>query len=332
MSKFSRRRFCQVVSVVTGGTIFYPLTINAVNSQRDEEKEILTIFEQLPGQKAMKVQTLKNNTLWNVKLNENLPLFCASSFKVYVLAEFLRQMEDGKVQLTDKLVVSDEMRSPSSSVFEELSGNTTALIALEAMIMHSDNTATDLLLRHLSPEAVRAFIQEIGLDNTFIPDSTRIFFSYLLGADNNTDLGWKKISEAINSQELKTSRTIINNQQTMISTPANFVSFYSRALEGEFFKKSETLMEFKRILALPSILGQFIPDGAFGYVKGGSINFPPQFALSVAGGVRFSNNHWAYYSFLINWDDKVSKSPSEIQNNFAEAIAEILKITKQVIT
>ncbi len=325
MNKLSRRHFCQVASIVSAGAIAIPAANRIVNAQGSEENEILKIFNQLPGQKSIKIQTIKNNVQRDIALNPEISLFCGSSFKVYVLTEFLRQMEAGKVKLTDKLVVSDELRSLSSPVFAELSGETTALIALEAMMMHSDNTATDILMKYVTPQAVRTFIKDIGLQYTKIPDSTRIFFSYLVGADNGTDLGWQRVSEIIDSQQEILGRKIINEQQTMISTPSDFVSFYSRALQGEFFKKPQTLAEFKRILSLPAILTQFIPEGAFGYVKGGSINFPPQYALSIAGGVRFSNNHWAYYSFLINWEENNSQEIAKTQNLFLEAISQTLR-------
>jgi len=83
----------------------------------------------------------------------------------------------------------------SSPVFGGVSGKTTALIALEAMMMHSDNTATDLIMAYVTPLAVREFIAEIDLTNTLIPDSISVMFSYLLGAKNGEDWGWEKINQ-----------------------------------------------------------------------------------------------------------------------------------------
>jgi beta-lactamase class A len=81
---------------------------------------------------------------WQQGLNPSQPLFCGSSFKVYVLAEFLRQLESGKVSLQEQLPVNDSVRFLSSLVLENVSGTIPASVALEAMIMHSDNTATDM--------------------------------------------------------------------------------------------------------------------------------------------------------------------------------------------
>jgi len=47
------------------------------------------------------------------------------------------------------------------------------------MIAYSDNTATDLATRTVGADRVRALIAQLGLSAIRIPDSTRIFFSYL---------------------------------------------------------------------------------------------------------------------------------------------------------
>ena len=53
--------------------------------------------------------------------------------------------------------------------------------ALEAMISHSDNTATDMVLKHVGAEQVQAFVEAIGLRQTRIPASTRQFIGYVAG-------------------------------------------------------------------------------------------------------------------------------------------------------
>lgn len=319
--KLTRRNFTQILSVSGLATILYPVMSKAENKSNKLEKEIINLFSSLPEQKAFQILILKDNIPSLISLNPNIPLFCGSSFKVYILTEFLRQMEQQKVTLNDELSVDDSIRSLSSPVFGQLSGKTTAIIALQAMMMHSDNTATDLILNYISVKKVRQFIKEIALENTIIPDNTRIFFSYILGAQNNVDLGWEKISNSIDKTD-NVSRKIINNQQTMLSSSADFIKFYQNALQGKYFQKKKTLQIFKRILSFPDIIDQFIPENAFGYVKGGSISFTPQYALSLAGGVRFTDNYWAYYSFLLNWEDETGELETKISNSFIKAISQ----------
>ena len=76
-----------------------------------------------------------------------------------------------------------------SPVFLNLSGTTQARSVLEAMVAHSDNTATDVALGKVGVGNVRALILNAGLNQTSIPESTRRLFSYIAGAAPGSDLG-----------------------------------------------------------------------------------------------------------------------------------------------
>ena len=67
------------------------------------------------------------------------------------------------------------------------------------MIEHSDNTATDMLLKFVGPDNVRSLIATAQLKNTAIPDSLRSFFGYLLNAKNYQTFSWADICAAANS-------------------------------------------------------------------------------------------------------------------------------------
>jgi beta-lactamase class A len=100
-------------------------------------------------------------------------LFIGSAFKTFVLAQFLREMEAGRLSEDTQSTIDGAVRSPVSPVFQNLSGTTTACSVLEAMITHSDNIATDIALAAVGPAQVRALIAEAALGNTQIPESTR---------------------------------------------------------------------------------------------------------------------------------------------------------------
>src|SRR5690349_16163657 len=82
-------------------------------------------------------------------------------------------VEAGRLSETEQLTIDDAVRSVGGGVFEHLTGTTAARNILEAMIAHSDNTATDIALARVGPDKVRAFIAEAGLTQARIPDSTR---------------------------------------------------------------------------------------------------------------------------------------------------------------
>lgn len=102
---------------------------------------------------------------------------------------------------------------------------------MDAMILHSDNIGTDIVLKEAGVANVRKFIASLGLKNTMIPDSTRILAAYLLGAPNYLTITWDELV-AIPPGPL--AHPFLNNVETLASTAADLVSFFSRALQEDF--------------------------------------------------------------------------------------------------
>jgi hypothetical protein len=84
----------------------------------------------------------------------------------------------------------------------------------------------------------------------------------------------------------------MNQVQTLASSAGDFVSYYSRALQGEFFKNKETLAEYRRILSLGDAIWLLpLPLGGSAFCKGGSIDVvkfhalcaPGEWCLGIAG-------------------------------------------------
>jgi beta-lactamase class A len=76
---------------------------------------------------------------------------------------------------------------PAAPCFLDLAGKTAARHVLEAMISHSDNTATTAATVKVGADRVRALIDRAGLRGIRIPDTTRIFSSYIVGAPPGVD-------------------------------------------------------------------------------------------------------------------------------------------------
>jgi beta-lactamase class A len=77
--------------------------------------------------------------------------------------------------------VTPSSSSPDSATFNppHLSGKVSERTALEAMIIHSDNTGTDMILKHVGADRVLDFLADARLKRTHIPNSTRQFLGYL---------------------------------------------------------------------------------------------------------------------------------------------------------
>jgi beta-lactamase class A len=242
-----------------------------------------------------------------VERNPDEPLYCASAFKAFVLAEYLRQVEAGTATLSELLPVGESIWCPSSPVFisELPAGGVTGLVqarvALDAMIAYSDNTGTDMALKRVGADDVRAFIASIGLQQSRLPDSMRQLIGYLAGAPDWQTLTWLELLEVLENQP-PTGPPLINDVETMVSTANDFVSFYSRALQGGFFGQESSLNTFRHLLTLADG-SEFLPLGVTGFRKGGNFDFRQEHVLALAGGLFIPQRRWVYYSFLSNWVD-----------------------------
>jgi beta-lactamase class A len=185
-------------------------------------------------------------------------------------------------------------------VLLHLTGTTPARSVLEAMIAHSDNTATDIALARVGVDRVRAFIAEAGLQGVLIPDSTRRLFSWLAGAAPGTDLGWTGMMQALDGKLPGTPRAPVNDQQSMIASAATFVAYYHQALTGKYFTKPETLVEFKRIQAMADAIPVVVPLDTVAYAKGGSIDWQDFHALCVPGQMLLGRQPVSF-CFTLNW-------------------------------
>jgi beta-lactamase class A len=308
----NRRAFLTSVAIGTAWTANSSmLQASELGQQRwpnsgDLSEDILEPFRDLPGRKAVKIWSpaTGGGQDFSAQINQHRRMFTASTNKSYILCERLRQLDSPIVAeriAKHDLNLDKDIYSPGSPILNppNLAGIISERTAMEAMVVHSDNTGTDMVLREAGVVNVRKFIASIGLKNTIVPDSTRAFAAYLVGASNYLTITWDELA-AIPPGPL--AHPFLNDVETLASSPADLVSLFSRSLQGKFFTHRETLEEFRRILALGDInyLVRF-PLGISAFGKAGYADVSGAHARSIAGGLYF-NNRWVYFSFILNWD------------------------------
>jgi beta-lactamase class A len=285
-------------------------------------------FKSLPGTTSFRIDVDRHEIESD---GAGRQLFVASAIKTFILCQYLRDVESGGLSEDEQLPVDDSVRTAASPVFLELTGTTPARSILEAMITHSDNTATDIALKRVGPDRVRSFIAEHGLRATLIPDSTRRFFSYNVGAPLGEDIGWSGVQAVLASgHALGTPHRPLNDQETLASSADDLVSYYERALAGRFFTKQATLAEFKRIL----LTNSFFPDDTVGYGKGGSGDWVADatdvadfHAISYAGQMVV-NATPVTFCFVVNW---TSVDPHGTSDDLIPAFADVVKGSMEAI-
>jgi beta-lactamase class A len=296
---------------------------------------ILSLFKSLPGDVAIKIfaPAANGKPEFLVESNPAKTMFVGSAIKTFILCEALRQADSPNVVQTLKtkqLSLDASVWSVDSVTFNppNLIGKVSQRTALEAMILHSDNTGTDMSMKQAGPDKVRALIASMGLKNTMIPDSTRSLFGYLLGSKDPRAFSWEELRAAANSPMVNSP---MNKVETMTSSADDFISYYSRALHGELFKHKETLHEFRRILAMSDAIWLLpLPLGVSAFVKGGSIDVPGFHAVCVPGGMLF-DDRWVYFCLTINWYAK-AETDGETVKAFAAAGSRALTMVKEALS
>lgn len=305
------------------GDRFTPVTVraqeatptSATESTDSLSVEVLQAVRELPGTVGLKLwaPAMAGGPAWSVERNPDEQMFIASAFKAFVLAETLRQLEEAidpqsstppgaqyAAGLQQLLPLNDSVFMPGSTVFNppHLSGDVSLRTALEAMISHSDDTATDIVLAHVDAGKVQALVDAMGLTQTRIPASGAQFIGYIMGLPDWQHTTWAQLQ----ANQFPDPRPILNDTITMASSAADLVSFYARTLTGEMFQRESTLATYRTILSWSDAIPQAIPLGANGFGKGGQVSASGSNALSFAGGM-YVPNRWIYVALLLNWTD-----------------------------
>ena len=300
---------------------------------------IVERFAALPGDVAFKIlaPSPKGRKAFVASLESDRMLFVASAIKSYVLCEALRQADaqsDGPdvVDILEgrELTLDSTVWAFGSPTFTppDIQGVVSERTAMEAMITRSDNTATDMMFKATGADSVRAFIASAGLTNTLVPDSTRAFAGYQFGAPDYKNLTWEELQKVVQQPQV---HPFLNTVQTLASSADDFVSYYSRALQGAFFTHAETLNEFRRILTLCDFIYLIpVPLGVSAYAKSGNADTPGFHARSFAGGMFFGDQ-WVYFAFIINWYAE-SQADQPTVDAFYSAINASLSVVKDALS
>ena len=316
----SRRQFLKATAAA-GALADIPWTTNALADKPVRADDIIMPFQSLPGDKAIKVVATGKNgkPVFSAELNSDKQLFVASAIKTFALCEALRQADSTDIddELEHKeLTLDASVWSLGSPTFNppDLTGLVSERTTLEAMVTRSDNTATDMIFKLVGADNIRRFLAEAGLTQTLVPDSTRVFTGYVFGADNYKTITWKQLLQVVRGPLV---HPFLNDVQTLASSAGDLVSYYSRALQGNFFQHRETLNEFRRILTLCDFIYLIpLPLGVSAYAKSGNADFPGFHARSIAGAIFFSG-HWVYFAFIINWDAAELNDEETVRQFFA---------------
>jgi beta-lactamase class A len=318
-----RRQFVSLTGLTAAASYVADTLVLGGTAAAGSDSELLAGFLALPGKKGVQIDIDAPGNFRRVQHAADAPLFCGSCFKTFVLATYLQQVEADRLSLSEQLAIDNAIRSTGGNVFDHLTGTAPARTVLEAMIAHSDNTATDVAMRRVGADKVRAFIDRAGLKGARIPDSTRRYFSYVAGYDPGVDMGWQGVEALLADKIDKKPRDAINAETTMACPAATFVDYYKRALKGEFFRKPATLVEFKRIQAMADAIAVVVPPDTPAYMKGGSIDWIGFHCMTIAGQMIVRGTP-VTLCLNLNWRDSDNADTGAVIDAYKTASTDVL--------
>jgi beta-lactamase class A len=128
------------------------------------------VLESINFEKLKCAFVIKNlKTAECASYNENEIVPSASLIKIYVMAEILRQVKEGKLSLKQRILVKEADKVPYSILtLLETSNDYSLKDLLTLMIVQSDNTAANILIDMAGVAEINKFISGLNFKNTIL--------------------------------------------------------------------------------------------------------------------------------------------------------------------
>lgn len=155
-------------------------------------KDVVTeVAEGFDGVLGVSIRHLRTGETTRVKGRTLFPM--ASVFKVPVIVEYFRQVDEGKLDPNEVHFVTDVDKVPGSGILKELTEGmpVTYRDLLHLMMMVSDNTATDLIAAKVGFDNVNEAMRSFGLRKTSVTRYCREILFDLVGIN---DLGIEEMT------------------------------------------------------------------------------------------------------------------------------------------
>lgn len=132
------------------------------------EKKVLSLIEELPGKIGVYYKHLTTGKSFG--FHEKEPFLAASVIKLAVLIEAYRQVDENIISFHDIIQVKKEDKVPSCGSLNYMHDGLEVTVKdlCVLMIIQSDNTATNILLRLLGIENINQTMKTLGYNITHI--------------------------------------------------------------------------------------------------------------------------------------------------------------------
>jgi beta-lactamase class A len=212
-----------------------------------------------------------------IELNPDMIFPTASTFKSVLLYELYRQVDQGKIDPTDRITIEDRHRVPGSGVIQDLDVGASLTIRDVAMLMIviSDNAGTDIIFDLLGKDAIAKAIADLGMTSTAIPMGTWGLLCGLQNLDpNDPDLTYDKLKDLLKGTDAPwDSNAFRETPENDITTPRDMIRLHEAIENGEGLSTAgrEAVLDILKRQKLSERIPAHLPTGVVCAHKTGSL-------------------------------------------------------------
>ncbi len=176
----------------------------------------------------------------------------ASAFKVPIAIHLLAGVDAGEERLDRMVELRESDLHPGSGILSDLFNKPGVALSLrnllELMMLISDNSATDVLLRLAGgPEAVTARLQKLGITGIDVSRSTLELISDTVGIEApspeaHSPARYAQMEAEVSSKQRKEAARRFNRDLRDTATPDAFARMLVRLHKGELLRPDSTLL------------------------------------------------------------------------------------------
>lgn len=162
-----KRRICCIVFAAAFSIAAHAQTPLRQQLAEKFQKELTSIAEKADGVVGIEVVDVTDGQRFGV--NDSAVFPQGSAIKVPILIELFRRADAGELKLTDRLPVTAANQAGGSGLLQNFAAGTSELSLHDlavAMIVLSDNTATNVLIDRLSMNGVTKTMESLGTPHT----------------------------------------------------------------------------------------------------------------------------------------------------------------------
>jgi len=150
------------------------------------ENMIKEFLNDINANVSVVIKNLNNDEL--IQINPNNVFPSASTIKLVIMSELLRQVKENKLSLDQTIVLTDKMKTAGDGILKELNTGHECTLQeiLVLMIIISDNMATNILIDIVGVDNVNIMAQELGLRRTRLQRKMMDSVAAKCGRDNYT--------------------------------------------------------------------------------------------------------------------------------------------------